>query len=121
MKTEFRTTHVPLRSDDTNLMIAAIQIGLRPDCLLHPRNLSLMIGRSSNQDDCYQAESCLRLADVTGSTLHIRHCRLKLKRQQRVDSGNRKSTRSDQKRPEAARSSQKQPFVPMSLRSEKWL
>jgi hypothetical protein len=85
MKTEFRTTSVPLRSDDTNLMIAAIQIGLRPDCLLHPRNLSLMIGRSSNQDDCYQAESCLRLADVTGSTLHIRHCRLKLERQQRVD------------------------------------
>ena len=67
MKTEFRTTSVPLRSDDTNLMIAAIQIGLRRDCLLHPRNLSLMIGRSSNQDDCYQAERCLRLADVTGS------------------------------------------------------
>lgn len=111
MKTEFRTTSVPLRSDDTNLMIAAIQIDLRPDCLLHPRNLSLMIGRSSNQDDCYQAERCLRLADVTCSTLHIRHCRLKLERQQRVDSGNRKSTRSGQK----------QPFVPMSLRSEKWL
>ncbi|MBD9402661.1 hypothetical protein [Comamonas sp. CMM02] len=102
MKTEFRTTSVPLRSDDTNLMIAAIQIGLRRDCLLHPRNLSLRIGRSSNQDDCYQAESCLRLADVTGSTLHIRHCRLKLERQQRVDL---RQSQVSQKQPMVAKAS----------------